>query len=128
MFFSATKTLGADTTAILVSDVAPSRSCLARRLAVSSEYCERHTRTHQQPSFPISHTATPFTLSLNGRALKAGPEAYPELRLVPVLAESLHRQRVHERRLTPCRLAVLGRGFELLKVLRAGIPLRVELL
>lgn len=39
MFLSATKTLGAETTAMLVSDVAPSRSCLARRSAVSSEYC-----------------------------------------------------------------------------------------
>jgi hypothetical protein len=37
IFLSATKTLGVDTTAILVSDVAPSRSCLAKRAAVSSE-------------------------------------------------------------------------------------------
>lgn len=39
MFFSATKTVGVDTTAMLVSDVAPFRSCLAMKSAVSSEYC-----------------------------------------------------------------------------------------
>lgn len=38
MFFRATNTLGAETTAIFLSAVAPSRSCLARRFAVSSEY------------------------------------------------------------------------------------------
>lgn len=38
-FFNATNTLGADTTAILVSAVAPARRCLARSVAVSSEYC-----------------------------------------------------------------------------------------
>lgn len=38
IFFKATNTLGADTTAILVSDVAPARRCLARSVAHSSEY------------------------------------------------------------------------------------------
>ncbi len=40
-FFSATKTLGADTTAMVMSAVAPSRSCFARSVAVSSEYYYR---------------------------------------------------------------------------------------
>lgn len=37
-FFSATKTLGAETTATTSSSVAPSSSSLARSVAVSSEY------------------------------------------------------------------------------------------
>lgn len=37
-FFSATKTLGAETTATTSSPVAPSSSSLARSVAVSSEY------------------------------------------------------------------------------------------
>lgn len=37
-FFSATNTLGAETTAMVMSSVAPSSSCSARSVAVSSEY------------------------------------------------------------------------------------------
>jgi multimeric flavodoxin WrbA len=38
-FFSAMKALGVETVAITVSSVAPSSSCFASRVAVSSEYC-----------------------------------------------------------------------------------------
>lgn len=40
-FFNATKTLGAETTAMVDSPVAPSSSCLASSDAVSSEYCAK---------------------------------------------------------------------------------------
>ena len=44
IFFSATNTLGAETTATVMSAVAPSRSSLASRVAVSSEYCTNQVR------------------------------------------------------------------------------------
>ena len=39
MFFSAIKTLGTETAAMSDEASVPSNSCLARRVAVSSEYC-----------------------------------------------------------------------------------------
>lgn len=64
------------------------------------------------------------------RQRKKKQKAHPELRLVPVLAKRLHGQRVHQRGLllAPGRLALLGRGLELLELPRGGVPVRVELL
>lgn len=128
MFLSATKTLGVDTTAILVSDVAPSRSCLAKKAAVSSEYYV----VTQVSNIRSLNSHTPGTGMLPGQCkgeMSSRP-AYPELRLVPVLAKHLHRQRVDQRGLplAAVRLALLGRGLELLELPRAGVPARVELL
>lgn len=74
----------------------------------------------------LSHISHPVRL---GRAVNHKKKAYPELRLVPVLPERLHGQRVHQRGLplAPSRLALLSRGLELLELPRAGVPVRVEL-
>lgn len=49
IFFNATNTLGAETTAIVISAVAPSSSSLANKPAVSSEYYLPNPHSHQHP-------------------------------------------------------------------------------
>lgn len=79
-FCSATKTLGAETTAIVVSAVAPTKSSFASKFAVSSEY-------YISVGYKSAGSCTT-------RLDEAIHSPYPKLRLVPVLRERIHRQRL----------------------------------
>lgn len=128
MFFKATNTLGALTTAILVSAVAPSSSWRASRLAVSSEYCARC-----QPWILLLSSEMVRSTQENRR--KEKEKTYPKLTFIPILPKGLHAQRVREpRRRSSCccpstgLCPLLGFRLQLFESLGPRITLCVELL
>lgn len=111
MFRRATKTLGADTTPIIVLLVAPCSSSVPKTCAASSEYYSGHDGW--RPGSRVS--TSEGTLALVYPLLRA--MAYPKLGLIPVLSESFHRQRTLS----------LGLGLQLLKPGPMHVLFRVEL-
>lgn len=129
IFFSATNTLGADTTATVISAVAPSSSSLASNEAVSSEYCTQpfhQPYSSSQPSItqrrsPLQQ-CSPTKASHNHK--RATTKTHPELTLVPVLTKGLHRQGLR----SLAGMLLLGLSLQLGELLGALIALGIELL
>lgn len=96
MFLSATKTLGAETTPMVMSRVASRRSSVARAFAVSSEYCPLISRLLlKSTKFVCLYTPSPNDAHAHSevkRIREGGESTHPKLRLVPVLLKGINGQ------------------------------------